>query len=264
MLEYDPPALTVRPGGDFGDVQVQMFNSTAMHEQALLDVGALRLTETRAPGDIDVALLTYHEHIVLPRLYKHLELSEYLETFMSALLQRLREAEVLRDESPNTETARLMQRLNRQESRLDLLNNEVGRLKDEVGRLKEEVGRLMSQGSTCSQRGGNPPQTLEERVRSAQYAAYQQRGSSRRAPSRDGSCRSGTEDNGLPVSADVLYDAVCRSLIEGRARRSRPASDAGESNALSTPGSIYYPSDYEREHASGQSSSACIHYMPPY
>ena len=148
--------------------------------------------------------------------------------------------------------ARLTHRLNRQESRLDQLNNEVGLLKAEL-----EILRVPQQPR-------NQHLSLEERMKRAQYAAYQLRGSSRRQPSRDGSCRSGTEDNGLPVSAEVLYDAVCRSLIEGRARRSRPASDAGESNALSTPGSIYYPSDYEREHASGQSSSACIHYMPQY
>ena len=83
MLEYDPPALTFLPGGEDGNVEVQMFNATAMQEQAAHDLGTLGLTETRAPGEIDEALLKYHQHIVLPRLVKHVELSEYLEEFIN-------------------------------------------------------------------------------------------------------------------------------------------------------------------------------------
>ena len=55
MLEYDPPALTFLPGGEDGNVEVQMFNATAMQEQAAHDLGTLGLTETRAPGEIDEA-----------------------------------------------------------------------------------------------------------------------------------------------------------------------------------------------------------------
>ena len=227
MLEYDPPALTFLPGGEDGNVEVQMFNATAMQEQAAHDLGTLGLTETRAPGEIDEALLKYHQHIVLPRLVKHVELSEYLEEFINDLMQRLREAELLRDESPKTQTARLHQRLNRLESNIDMLQNDVGRLRAELERLR------------VPQQPRNQHQSTEERIKGAQYAAYQLRGSSRRAPSLDGSIRSG-EDNGLPVSAEVLYDAVCRSLLEGRARRSNPPSEAAESDTPWTPGSVYY------------------------
>ena len=187
MLEYDPPALTFRPGGDEGNVEVQMFDATVMQEQAEMDMGTLGLTDTRAPSDIDHALLAYHQHIVLPRFFKHWQLSEYLDDFIPGLLQRLREAEVLRDETPQTEHARLTQRLNQQQSRLDVPYNEVSRLNAELERLR------------VPQQPRNQHLSIDERMRGAQYAAYQMRGSSRRAPSLDGSIRS-WEDNGLPVS----------------------------------------------------------------
>ena len=212
-----------------------MFDAMAMQQQAAYDMGTLGLTDTRAPGEMDELLRQYHQHLVLPRFHKQFELSEYLETFMNELLQRLREAELLRDENPKAVATRLAEGVKRQEARIDELNNEVRELKADVERLR------------VPQQPRHQHRSVEEQVRAAQYAAYRTRGSSRRTPSRDGSYRSGTEENGLPGSAEVLYDAVCRSLREGRARGSHPvASAAGDSNAPSTPtAGLWYPSDYD-------------------
>ena len=207
----------------------------------------LGLTLRGGPASIDEAVFKYHQFLVLPRFHKQFQLNEYLETFMSDLLQRLREAEVLRDDHPTTMVKGLVTRMGLNNYRIEILNDEVVRLNANLEALREAFKADVERRRVPQQ---PRPQHLsvEEQVRAAQYAAYRTRGSPRRAPSRDGSCRSGTEDNGLPVNPEELHDAVCRSLQEGRARGSHWASsDAGDSNAVSTPSGVdcWYPSGSE-------------------
>ena len=201
-----------------------MFNSTAMAEQGVIDMRTISRAKNAPPALIEL-FLEYHEKLVLPRFHKIDDISEYHEKFMEDLIQRLREAEVLQDETPATVHGRLTQRIRQLEKRVDQLTTE-----------------LKAQATAHAERRTNHRgRSLEEQVRDAQYEAYQRRGRSRRPPSRDGSFRCGTEDNGLPVSEEALYDAVCRGLREATDRGSRAtSSDAGESVASS---SAWVPSE---------------------